>query len=127
MDKTLPRLMAVFRPQAWINEEAVDIPGRVRFDATESFLTLDYETIRKFKEHDYDSDDLLNGADDLPEFGAHSGPFEVDVDTDSWLKQLGFPPRAQLTDEQIERLRALFLPEDTPWPESSLPAIDTPK
>ncbi len=101
----LPRLKATFRPQAWINDNAVDIDGQVEFDATENFLTLDLEEIRNFTEHDYDSDRL---AWDLREAEIHSGPYEVDVDIDEWLNSIGFPARRQLTAALVRDLRKIF-------------------
>lgn len=86
--------IATFRPQAWINDYAADIDKPVQFDATLNILALTLEEFKNFKENSYDSDSL---ADDLPERENHSGPFEVDVDVDTWLEQNGFPERNALT------------------------------
>lgn len=99
------RLMATFRPQAWINDYAVDIDGSVRFDATEPFLSLPLARIRAFQQNNYDSDYL---SDALPQRNEHSGPFEVDVEIDEWLESLGYPPRAELTESHLVSLREWF-------------------
>jgi hypothetical protein len=96
-------LIATFRPQAWIDDYAVDIDGKVDFDVTQALLELPLEKIRTFKEHNHDSDVL---ADDLQEQKDHSGPFEVDVDIDKWLEENGLDGgRADLTQEQLDQLR----------------------
>lgn len=106
----LPRLTARFRPQAWIRDFAMDVDGAVDFDATAAFLALPPDAIRAFRENDYDSDHL---ADDLPEYEAHSGPFEVDVEVDDWLEALGFPNgRASLTDADVASIRERFAAEE---------------
>lgn len=105
MDPAPPRLRAVFRPQAWIRDQATDVDGRVEFDATAAFLRLDLKTVRRFRASDYDSDAL---ADDLPARRAHDGPFEVDVDVDAWLEALGAPARADLSADDLEGLRRRF-------------------
>ncbi len=99
-----PRLMAVFRPQAWRNDQAIEIDQPVRFDATEKLLQLPAEAIRDFKHNNYDSDDL---AEDLPERQTHSGPFEVDVDLDAWLETHGVTARENLPEERWAAIRRL--------------------
>ena len=98
---SLPRLVAHFRPQVWVDDEAVAAAGAVEFDATEKLLSLSLKEIQLFKENDCDSDAL---AEDLLERIEHHGPFEVDVDVNGWLEKSGFD-RATLTREQLEDLR----------------------
>ena len=100
-----PRFMATFRPQAWQNGYAVDVDGKVEFDATGKLLTLSLDEIREFKENDYDSDNL---ADDLPERQDHDGPFEVDTDLDGWMEQNGIEDHSTMTQEQLNRLRSKY-------------------
>ena len=92
---TLPRLIATFRPQAWINKRAVDIDGAVKFDATEEILGLGWVAVRDFAYHNYDSDHL---SSNLAERETHGGPFEVDVDLDEWLTALGVQDRSEMTE-----------------------------
>ncbi len=100
------RLIATFCPQVLINDRFLDIDDKEQFDATNAFLSLTNEQIRFFRENDYDSDNL---ADSLPKREEHNGPFEVDVNINQWLENNGFNcTRNELTDEQIESLRAAF-------------------
>lgn len=98
-------LIAIFRPQKWKGDECIDLDDEVEFNATYAFLSLPLEQIRGFSLNDYDSDGL---AEDLLERQTHKGPFEVDVDPDEWLESLGFPPRAELTQDHLNKLRVMF-------------------
>ena len=102
-----PRLMALFRPQAWRNDLAIDIDSPVWFDATTKVLDFPVEAIRAFRHNDYDSDDL---AEDLPERQSHPGPFEVDLDLDAWLEEHGIAERESLTEERWAEIRQLYGP-----------------
>jgi hypothetical protein len=101
-----PRIIATFRPQAWINDHAVDIDGKVEFDATEKFLSLSSETIASFKFNNYDSDVF---AEDLPQWIDHQGPFEVDLElsVDDFFSVHGLD-RNQLTKAQLDKLRVEY-------------------
>lgn len=99
-----PRLMATFRPQVWVNDYAMDLEGKVEFDATTAFLSLKNDRIRNFEEHTRDSDELA----DICDVTDHGCPFEVDVDIDAWLESLGLSDRTKLTDDDIDRLRGMF-------------------
>lgn len=96
------RLMAVFQPQAWVNDYAINIDGAVEFDATEAFLGRSLEFIRKYAECSYDSDVL---ADDLPERQQHDGPFEVECDVWAWLEDNGVSQKQTMTEADLDRLR----------------------
>lgn len=104
----MPRLMATFRPQRWVNDYAVDLDDPVEFDATVAFLTWSDAVIRSFRPNDYRTDAL---ADDLPARQVHDGPFEVDVDPDAWLEDQGYPPCARLTAAHLQALRDHFAVE----------------
>src|SRR5690606_8390732 len=104
--KPQPRLMAHFRPQAWVGDNATDIDdGHADFDATEKFLSLSLEEITGFEENNYDSDHLSIG---LPEREAHNGPFEVDTNIDEWLEENGIEDRSAMTQEQLDQLRTKY-------------------
>jgi len=109
-----PRLMAVFRPQHWVRDYATDCGGNTEFDATDQFLRMSADDIADFELNNYDSDNLANH---LPEYMAHHGPFEVDVDLDEWLEDHGIEDRSQLTNEQWAAIKAKYpeqLTEDRP-------------
>ena len=78
----LPRFIAVFRPQAWANDYAVDVEpeGPARWEVTGHLRSLNAEERAKvLAGHDYESDALreLPGA---PQWVQDwTGPFEVDV------------------------------------------------
>jgi hypothetical protein len=73
--------MAHFRPQAWVNDCAVDIDGGFDFDCTRALLAQDAKTLRNFKFNSYDTDNLYRDSD-VPQ--EHTGPFEVDVSEDDF-------------------------------------------
>ncbi|KKI36161.1 hypothetical protein VI03_25700 [Burkholderia vietnamiensis] len=68
------RIMAVFQPQAWVNDHAMDIDHRTDVDVTDKVLSLPLDTIHRLADDDYDTDDLV----DLQALG-HNGPFYVEV------------------------------------------------
>ena len=101
-------LIATWRPQADQNGYCVDIDGQVQFDATLQLLSLDLERVRNFREHDEDSDRLAIDSG-LPAWQTHNGPFEVDVDVDSWLEAHGIiGGRRVVTQEHLDRLREAY-------------------
>ncbi len=104
-EESPPRLTAVFRPQAWRNDQAIDIDHSVRFDATAKILRLSAGEIRSFRYFGDESDAL---AEDLPARKDHTGPFEVDVDLDIWLEEHGVEDRRSITDAQWEAIRAIY-------------------
>jgi hypothetical protein len=97
------RLIAHFRPQAWFSNYACDIDdGHEDFDATAAFLSQDLDWIKGFQEHSEDSDFLAMEASEA--WKKHHGPFEVDVDVDSFLQARGYH-RPTLTPRQLGELR----------------------
>jgi hypothetical protein len=99
------RLTAVFQPQAWVNNYAVDTDGAVEFDATEALLGRDLDYIHRYAECSYDSDAL---ADDLPERQNHSGPFEVECDVWAWLEENGVSQKQTMSQAELDRLRTRY-------------------
>jgi len=99
-----PRIMATFRPQAWINDYATDTGENVQFDVTEKFLSLSLKELVHFKFNNYDSDYM---ADDLPERQAHNGPFEVDMEpeVEDFFEAHGILEWGNLTEDQLQDLR----------------------
>jgi hypothetical protein len=70
------RIMAVFIPEAWIRDHAVEIDGRVTFDVTETILAMSEEDRQRLRDDDYNTDNLAAG-----EVRAnHGGPFRVEVE-----------------------------------------------
>lgn len=70
---------ARFRPQAWINDNAVDIDGGFKFDVTIQIEKMGREKALEIADHDYSADALWHAyVTGRPE-KEHDGPFEVEV------------------------------------------------
>jgi hypothetical protein len=69
-------IMATFIPEAWINDYATEIDGKVPFDVTELVLSRGPDYMENLRDDDYPTDDL---AEDVPERQAHGGPFRVEI------------------------------------------------
>ena len=97
-------ITATFRPQAWVNKDAIDLDdGKFDFDITEKILRKTVEQIQAFQEHNEDSDNLAE------DFNDHDGPFEVDTDLDKWFQTQGIKNgRKGLTLDKLNRLRKKF-------------------
>lgn len=73
------RIIARFRPQAWINDNAVDIDGQLEFDVTEQVEKMGREKALEIEDCDYGADALWHAhVQEHPEL-EHNGPFEVEV------------------------------------------------
>jgi hypothetical protein len=73
-----PRIVAKFRPQAWINDYAVDVDGGYDFDATELLLSWPWAQIMAIEDHSYTADAVWQDHYISIEH-PHNGPFEVEV------------------------------------------------
>lgn len=96
------RLFATFRPQAWVNDHAVDIDGASRIDVTNKVLELSADEIRALPDSP-DNDFLAEGTAEL---NAHSGPYEVDVDAADLQSFFGLADLDLLTEELVAGARA---------------------
>lgn len=75
MDK---QCLATFRPQAWINDNAVDIDGRLEFDITATIEALGREKALELKDNSTESDHLwIDYQRTHPRASDHNGPFVV--------------------------------------------------
>lgn len=97
------RLFATFRPQAWINDQAVDIDGASRIDVTNKVLELSADEIRALPDSP-DNDFLAEGTAELD---AHGGPYEVDVDAGDLCAFFGVADIDDLTDEHVAGAKPL--------------------
>lgn len=95
------RLFATFRPQAWVNDHALDIDGTIRIDVTDKVLELSADEIRALPDSP-DNDFLAEGTAEL---NAHSGPYEVDVDAADLRSFFGVADLGDLTNEQVAGAR----------------------
>jgi hypothetical protein len=69
------RIVAVFVPEAWIKDHAVEVDGRVEFDVTQKILAMSEEERKQLRDNDYNTDDLV--PEEIGE--DHRGPFRVEV------------------------------------------------
>jgi hypothetical protein len=85
--RRLPRIMATFQPQAWINDYATEIDGAKKFDCTKEILRLSPKDVRRLRDDQYDTDNLL--PEEIRK--THNGPFYVAVRDEifDFFKKLG--------------------------------------
>lgn len=69
------RIDAVFVPEAWTNDYAVEIDGRRTEDVTKKILAMNLGDLHILEDNDDTSDGLVGTMD-------HTGPFRIEV-TDS--------------------------------------------
>jgi hypothetical protein len=102
MTKTLPKITATFQPQAWINDYAVETDGRTQFDCTKTVLRLSLAEIKKLRDDQYETDNLLPDS----VMGSHSGPFYVSVENaiDEFFDALGL----KLDEQGLAAARKLY-------------------
>ena len=104
MSDKLPRLLAHFRPPAWVNGYAIAIDDpQEDFDATTALLEQELGAVRTFKEHSDGSDYLAELACKACKY--HSGPFEMDVG--AFFAAHGLSRQA-LTQGQLDGLRQRY-------------------
>jgi hypothetical protein len=70
------RIMAVFVPEAWIGDHAVEIDGRFEFDVTEKILAMSEEERNRLRDDDYNTDEFASES----VRASHTGPFRVEVE-----------------------------------------------
>lgn len=72
-----PSVRAIFVPQQWVDDEALEVDGRVAFDVARLFSEMTFKQALEALKPGGVRDAL---ADALPARRSHSGPFEVRVD-----------------------------------------------
>lgn len=115
-----PSLMAIFQPQEWINDNAVDSGPDIEFDAGTALLAMSadqlrrvYQESRKLYGRDLDlvaeKAGLVMNAEGCAD--GHDGPFTVDIATDDIVKffaDLGTYKIDTMTDEDLVRHRETY-------------------
>lgn len=104
MVKELPRVMAYFQPQAWINDYATNIDGGKKFDCTKEILRMSAAEIKALADDQYNTDGLAECRKDV--FGGHSGPFYVAVE--EAVADFFHAHKLEITDESLAKLRKLY-------------------
>jgi len=103
---SLPRFIAHYQPQAWVDGNLVSIDGATDFDATDNIVQFRADDVVDLKSNTYESDHL---AIDFAIAEAHDGPFAVSVDNiDSWLDSIGVPNRAKMSDRRWAEVQRLY-------------------
>lgn len=69
---------ATFRPQAWVNDYAIETDGKLEFNALANLANYAHRELVQVEDAS-DHDALANG---LTAREDHAGPFEVDIDSD---------------------------------------------
>lgn len=72
------RIMALFQPEAWIQDHAVSVDGAYTFDVTDQILKMTREEALLINDNDYDSDELWHEHPISTE-KPHAGPFRIVV------------------------------------------------
>lgn len=96
-----PSVKAIFRPQIWDNDYAVDMDDRTEFDCLPELLRMSAQEVRAMFNRGVDFDRLANG---LPAREHHDGPFEVRVDEQrlvSLINHLAAEPREISAAEEV--------------------------
>lgn len=74
-----PRCIALFTPQVWIGETAMELEGEeVEFDITDQVLAMGSEAALRLQDDDYATDNLWH-AHPLSALHAHDGPFRIEA------------------------------------------------
>lgn len=94
-------IIALFQPQAWIDENAVDIDGKKEVDVTHRVLALSLTQIHGLKDYRNSTDDLVNATAVTIE---HDGPFTVRA-VDSICEFFGVDTLSDITCEMLDAAR----------------------
>jgi hypothetical protein len=94
------RIIAVFQPQAWVNDYATDIDGRQEVDVTDAVLRRDLHRIHALQDY-RDSTDTLVDSRKL----GHDGPSTVQV-TDSVCVYFGVNALYEITQAHLDQVRS---------------------
>lgn len=73
------RIIAIFHPQQWINDYAVQSGPDTPFDITDQILAMDRMTALAIYDDDYESDNLWLEHPDI-ELSDHNDPFWVECE-----------------------------------------------
>lgn len=98
-EMTRKRIMAVFQPQAWQNDHAIETDGRQDVDVTEKVLSLSLEQIHGLGDDGIDTDNLVD-----PDAHGHGGPYYVKA-AEAICEYFGVEQLQQITDTQLAGAR----------------------
>ena len=107
------RIDAVFVPEAWTNDYAVEIDGRRTEDVTKKILAMNLGDLHILEDNDDTSDGLVGTMD-------HTGPFRIEV-TDSICEYFGVEDMKAITHKMVQDARQaekVVAPEPSQMPSS---------
>ncbi|WP_176043057.1 hypothetical protein [Burkholderia stabilis] len=99
------RIVAVFQPQAWNNDRAIDIDGREHIDVTDRVLRLPLDRIHSLRDYRDSTDNLVDGSSAALK---HVGPFTVRV-ADSVCGFFGEKQLSDITEDMLVSARQATL------------------
>lgn len=99
--RVIPRVVARFQPQAWVNGDTMDIDGDCAIDVTEEVLALDIGVIQNLEDDSCGTDGLLLGRT------GHEGPHHATV-KDSVQAFFGIEDLSLLTEEMLAEKRQAY-------------------
>ena len=119
-----PRIVATFQAQVWGHRDAlIEAGSAVRFDVTHVVLEWEAAAIAGFVDDGCPSQDLDCLADEFGLLDEHRGPYDVNIETSDlqeFFKAQGVENVADLTDADLERIRAAYKDEPKPVTGSKL-------
>jgi hypothetical protein len=82
MNQSKRKIIALFQPQAWQNNNAIDVDpeGETTFDVTDEILAMGKETALKLKDNRDESDALISAKNAPHWIREWSGPFYIVVE-----------------------------------------------
>lgn len=108
-------MLARYQPQAWINDNAVDIDGGQDVDVTPDVLRLarsDLDGLHSLRDYRDSSDALVERH--LATIG-HDGPFTVEV-VDAVAKAFGVDSLGDITEAMVDDAASRAAPESKTGP-----------
>lgn len=95
---------ATFVPEAWIDDYATEVDGRLVFDVTGKILAMSVQEIHKLQDNQKETDALAKEYSDK-----HDGPFRVEV-CDNICSFFEVDALEDITEEMLQYQRTLHEP-----------------
>jgi len=112
-------IVAVFQPQAWINDHATDIDGLEDVDVTEQVLRLSLDRIHALQDYRDSTDDLVGGSSAALQ---HDGPFTVSA-VDSVREFFDVKELSDITEDMLLAARQAMLKMQQSKPHNASQAL----
>lgn len=115
---TTPQLSALFQPQRWIHDVAIDSEPAFEFEVGEILLSLPvdrfkYAVGQAYRDFGRDLDEIAEKAGLVGDASdQHDGPFQVEIDSydlDMFLEEIGVENYKKLTATEWDQIRFQFI------------------